>query len=70
MKNKSARRVENQRFFIGEMMTCGRCKKTQKSDPNVSSDWTVVELDGVATYYCPDCFGNGRLKNWTTRRGS
>ena len=52
--------VEESKFFIGEMMTCGGCGKVEKSDPHVESNWTVVELDGKPIYFCPVCFGNAR----------
>lgn len=43
-------------FFQGEMMTCALCGKRQQSDPNVSSDWRVLQLDGQAFHVCTDHF--------------
>lgn len=43
----------SQGFFMGEMMTCAICGLQQKSDPQVESGWTVVELDQVPYYVCP-----------------
>jgi len=49
------------KFFQGEMMTCKGCGKQQKSDPHISSEWTLIELDGqVYGYFCPVCFGNAQ----------
>lgn len=39
--------------FHGEMMTCDLCGRQQKSDPDVSSNWTTVDLDGRRFYVCP-----------------
>lgn len=50
--------VEESKFFRGEMMLCHECGKLEKSNPHVSSNWTVVEIDGTAIYICPKCFGN------------
>jgi ribosome-binding protein aMBF1 (putative translation factor) len=41
--------------FQGEMMTCDLCGRKLKSDPNVNSDWTRFEMDGVGYYVCPFC---------------
>jgi hypothetical protein len=43
-------------YFQGEMMTCGVCGKQQQSDPNVNSDWRLLELDGEKFYACTDHF--------------
>lgn len=56
MKKKIIR-VSESKFFRGEMMICHKCGKQQRSNPRKSSDWTVVEMDGTAIYYCPACFG-------------
>lgn len=42
--------------FMGEMMTCLMCGKTQQSDPKVKSDWRMLEADGVPYYVCVDHF--------------
>jgi len=41
--------------FTGEMMTCALCARQQQSDPHVESGWTIIALDGVLHYVCPDC---------------
>lgn len=48
------------RLFDGEMMICKHCGRMQKSDPNVSSQWTAVTIEGEGKtiYFCPACFGN------------
>ncbi len=43
------------KFFQGEDMTCTLCGKVEKSDPNVTSNWTVIEADGQPYYCCPAC---------------
>lgn len=48
--------------FMGEMMECAICGKRQKSDLDVESGWTVIELDNVAYYVCPSHIGNPK---WT-----
>jgi hypothetical protein len=48
-------RADPPKFFQGEIMTCTVCGKVEKSDPNVVSNWTVVEVEGKAHYCCPDC---------------
>jgi uncharacterized protein CbrC (UPF0167 family) len=60
MKGFRVKKARKSKFFQGEMMICVHCGRKQKSDPNVSSEWTVVELDGRALYFCPWCFGNAR----------
>src|SRR4030095_3469424 len=42
--------------FMGELMTCCMCGKSQQSDPKVKSDWRTVEPDGTRYYVCPDHF--------------
>lgn len=48
--------------FQGEMMTCKHCGRQQRSNPNKSSQWTAVEIDGGTglLYFCPECFGNAK----------
>lgn len=41
--------------FQGEEMQCCMCSKKQMSDPNVESNWTLIQLDGFAVYVCPAC---------------
>lgn len=43
------------KFFQGEMMHCVMCDREQQSDPKVTSDWTVLEMDQQPFYCCPDC---------------
>lgn len=43
-------------FFQGELMTCALCGKQKPSDPNVNSDWRVIELDGTPFHVCTDHF--------------
>jgi hypothetical protein len=39
--------------FMGEEMTCHICGRSQVSDPNVSSNWWCVLVDGGSKrYYC------------------
>ena len=45
-------------MFQGEKMQCENCKRCHTSKPNVSSQWTVLEVDGRYHYVCPQCFGN------------
>jgi len=42
--------------FQGELMKCVLCGKEQKSDPNIHSDWRVVEVDGRRFYACREEF--------------
>lgn len=58
MKRFKIRREKPKKYFVGEEMTCIRCGRVEKSDPYVSSDWTVIELEGKPLYVCPQCFGN------------
>jgi len=46
--------ADTQRFFMGETATCVMCGKTHKFHPRISSNWTVVEVDGKPYYVCPD----------------
>jgi hypothetical protein len=48
--------VHESRFFRGELMTCAICGKQEQSDPEVSSNWTVIEWEGLPFYVCPDHF--------------
>lgn len=44
-------------YFRGELMTCVRCGRRQRSDANSSSGWTVIKIDArPGEYWCPDCF--------------
>ncbi len=60
MRRFGVKKTRKSKFFQGEMMTCRNCGRQEKSDKHVSSQWTVVELDGRALYFCPWCFGNAR----------
>lgn len=42
-------------YFQGETMKCCMCRKEQQRDPNVKSQWTVIDADGLAFYVCPGC---------------
>lgn len=55
---KKVKHVTTSKLFQGETMVCVNCGRIQKSDPHVSSQWTVVEVDDKALYFCPWCFGN------------
>jgi len=48
------------KYFQGEVCTCLSCGVRIKSDPNKQSNWTAIELDYGAYYFCPKCFGNGK----------
>lgn len=39
-------------YFQGEMMTCDLCGRQERSDPQVESGWTVVELNDGHFYIC------------------
>lgn len=52
------KKATSSKFFQGELMTCDHCGRQQQSNPHVSSEWTVAEVDGVPLYFCPACFGN------------
>lgn len=69
MKHASVKHVTKSKYFQGEVMVCKNCSRMEKSDPHVSSDWTVVELDGIAFYYCPVCFIGERYLNPHSRPG-
>ncbi len=46
------------KFFRGEIMRCAACGVQKKSSSNVSSGWTVLEIEGGAPLYiCPRCWG-------------
>lgn len=60
MKGFRRRTTSKSKFFQGEVMTCKNCGRQQKSDKHVESQWTVVEVDGRALYFCPWCFGNAK----------
>jgi hypothetical protein len=46
--------------FTGEDMICVMCGKVQKSDPEVESQWRLIELDGHHFYACPKHFPDDR----------
>lgn len=56
--------AEKQKFFMGEDMECSVCGRIEKSDPKKSSQWTAIQIPDtpIVKYFCPTCFGNGRLK--------
>lgn len=43
-------------FFQGEVMTCALCGVQQQSDPNVRSNWRMIELDKTPHYICTKHF--------------
>ena len=45
--------------FQGETMACRLCAATHRSDPEVESGWTLIELDGRGYYVCPTHFPDG-----------
>lgn len=51
--------------FMGEMMECCMCGKTQQSDPNIESGWTVLEVDNEPFYVCPKHLGK---IHWTAKQ--
>lgn len=46
------------KVFIGEMMTCEKCRRRLQSDPHVESNWTAVQVGRKVIYICPACWGN------------
>lgn len=47
------------KLFQGEIMTCRGCGKQKRSNPNVASGWTALEIiDPPAEIicYCPGCW--------------
>lgn len=58
------RTVTKSKYFQGEMMICAICGVREKSNPHVSSQWTVIEMDGHGVYVCPECFGNAVKKGF------
>jgi len=55
---KKTIRGDQSKWFRGEMMHCAICKRQQRSDPNRSSDWTLIQADNLPGFYiCPECFG-------------
>jgi len=40
--------------FIGETMTCLLCGAMQRSDPEVSSNWRALQIEGRIFYACTD----------------
>lgn len=61
MKRAKVKHVTHSKYFQGETMVCQRCGRTQKSDPHINSQWTVIVTDGKSLYICPICFGNAVL---------
>jgi hypothetical protein len=64
-KRRFTKRVSRKsKFFQGELMECSNCGRLEKSDPNVQSNWTVIEIPEtpIVKYFCPDCFGNAHRK--------
>lgn len=50
------KRIKAKKFFMGELMICASCGRTQQSHPNQESGWTVIELEGAPPrYICPEC---------------
>jgi len=58
MKRFRYRSEKPLKLFMGEMMTCHKCGRQVKSDPQVESNWTAIQLEGKVYYICPVCFGN------------
>jgi predicted RNA-binding Zn-ribbon protein involved in translation (DUF1610 family) len=50
--------VSDSRMFIGELMTCVSCGRSERSDPAASSNWTYIELEdrSYGHYVCPQCW--------------
>lgn len=48
------------KYFRGEVMICEICGTRERSNPHVSSNWNVIEMDGHAFYVCPSCFGKAQ----------
>lgn len=46
--------------FMGEEMTCVMCGCVHKSDPNLQSQWRLLQLDGYRFYVCPKHFPDDR----------
>jgi len=50
-------RIETSNIFQGENMRCEVCSTEKKSNPDVESNWTCVELGGdwgtLLLYVCP-----------------
>lgn len=44
--------IADSKYFRGERMTCEICGTQEQSDPKVSSQWTVFEVDGQPHYVC------------------
>jgi len=44
------------KFFQGEDMICIMCDQHKKSDPSISSNWTLLEIDEFLFYVCDHCF--------------
>lgn len=44
--------VDKSRFFWGETATCIMCGAVKTFDPQVESNWTVLEVDYTHFYVC------------------
>jgi len=53
---KQVMRGDESKFFRGEMMHCCMCKTDKQSDPDKSSNWTLLEIDEHTFYVCDHCF--------------
>lgn len=48
--------VDQSKYFRGEKMTCAICGKQKRSNPQLSSNWRLVEVDGKPYYVCTKHF--------------
>ena len=55
-KTRAGIAAEQERPFMGEIMTCHQCGGTKRSNPHASSGWTLIQLDNIKVYICPRCF--------------
>lgn len=46
--------------FMGEMMECVMCSKQKRSNPNVESNWTLIQVDSQGFYVCPRCLQDSK----------
>lgn len=53
-------------FFQGEMMECALCGRRQRSDPDVESGWTLIELEDDHYYVCTRHL-NSQIKDYEKR---
>lgn len=40
--------------FMGEMMRCVVCGRQERSNPRISSNWRMLQIDKHSFYVCPD----------------